>query len=37
LQTELPKEGPVAATVIFHSNLKVVAVGDLMLAIEAGG
>jgi hypothetical protein len=28
-QTELPKEGPVAATGIFHSNLKVIGVGDL--------
>ena len=36
-ETELPKEGPVAAMGIFHSSLKVIAVGDLMLAIEGGG
>ena len=28
-ETELAKEGPIAATGIFHSNLKVMSVGDL--------
>jgi hypothetical protein len=37
-QTELPKEGPVAATGIFHSNLKSVGVGDLVqFSYEAKG
>ena len=37
-QTELPKEGPVAATGVFHSNLKVMSVGDLsQLSYEAVG
>ena len=37
-QTELPKEGPVAATGVFHSNLKVIGVGDLaQFAYEAKG
>ena len=37
-QTELPKEGPIAATGIFHSSLKVIDVGDLrQLSYEAVG
>src|SRR5262245_63014150 len=37
-QTELPKEGPVAATGIFYSSLKSIGVGDLVqLSYEAKG
>ena len=37
-QAELPKEGPVAATGAFHSNFKVVSVGDLtQIAYDAKG
>src|SRR6478672_2154404 len=28
-ETELPKEGPIAATGVFHSNLKFINAGDL--------
>ena len=37
-ETELPKEGPIAATGNFHSNLKTISVGDLrQLSYEAVG
>ena len=35
-QAELPKEGPVAATVVIHSNLKIMSVGDLVQNLYDG-